>query len=85
MRVVWRLRLFVDGEYTDRIDCYEFDDLRQFKYVVDGQETLDEYPEVFAVGNHIKQNSKPEIYEITKVLTQNGSVETFVDVTCTKV
>lgn len=85
MKTVFRLKFIENKEMFNRIDCYEFDDLKQFKLVIDGKATKDEYPEVFAVGNHIKLNDKSDIFEITKVLTQNGHKETYVDVNCSKI
>ncbi len=67
-----------------REDCYEFDDLKQFQMVIDGKPTKDEYPEVFSVGNQLKFKNADEIYKITKIRTQNGIIETLVDVDCQK-
>tara|TARA_R110002020_G_scaffold472862_3_gene701385 strand:+ start:142 stop:384 length:243 start_codon:yes stop_codon:yes gene_type:complete len=67
------------------INCYEYDELNQVSLVVEGEKTLDEYLEICAVGNHVQFESEPEIYRISKVLTQNGSLDTHIDTTCIKV
>lgn len=73
----------MEGEnLISREDCYEFEELKKFQMVIGGEPTRDEYPEIFSVGNHLKYRDSDEIYKITKLRTQNGIIETFVDVDC---
>jgi hypothetical protein len=64
------------------IDCYEYDELKQVSLVINGKKTLDTHLSICAVGNHIQFDSESEVYRISKVLTQNGSLETYIDTTC---
>ena len=74
-----------DNTPMEWIECDEYDELKQVSLVVDGKKILEEHLNICAVGNHIQFESEPEIYKIIKVLTQNGSVETYIDTTCIKV
>ncbi len=87
-KAIWRFKL-MENENTKTptkwIDCYEYDELNQVSLVVDGTKTLDSHLEICSVGNYIKFESETETYLINKVLTQNGVLETHIDVTCIKV
>lgn len=84
---IWRFKLMEtenDNTPLKWIDCNEFEDLKQVSLVVNGKKTLDEYLEICAVGNNIQFETEQEIYKIVKVSTQNGSIETHIDITCVK-
>jgi hypothetical protein len=85
---IWRFKLMEnekDNTPLKWIDCYEYDELKKVNLVVGGKKTLDTHLGICAVGNHIQFESEPEIYRISKVISQNGSFETHIDTTCVKV
>lgn len=84
MKTVFRLKLIENNEMYNRIDCYEFEELKKFKLVINNEETGDDYPELFAVGNQIKLSNEGDIFTISKILTQNGPEEIYVDIDCKK-
>ena len=66
----------------------DFDDYKQLcklSLVVDGKETVDQYLEICAIGNHIKFESEPEIYKVENILSQNGPLDPEIDIYCVKV
>lgn len=84
MSIVWRLEFIENGEIFRRFDCSRCEGPKHFKVVINGEEVLDGYPVVFAIGNHIKIAS-PDVYEITIIDVRNGPVETLIEVFCAKV
>jgi len=84
MKTIFRLKMMEGKNLIRQEDCNEFEELKKFQMVFKGKPTEDEYPEIFAVGNHLKYRDSDEIYKITKLRTQNGILETLVDVDCQK-
>lgn len=85
---IWRFKLMenqTDNTPLKWIDCDEYEELNQVSLVIDGKKTLDSHLEICAVGNKIQFKSEKEVYKIVNVITQNGSLETHIDITCVKV
>ena len=89
-KTIWRFKLLeneTDNENVPLkwIDYNTYDELQHVSLVINGKETLDTHLTICAVGNEIKFNSEEGIYKIKKVISQNGSLETNIDITCFKV
>ncbi|WP_282079576.1 hypothetical protein [Aquimarina algiphila] len=89
-KTIWRFKLIEKETDNEKIplkwiDCNTYDELKQVNLVVDGRETQDTHLSICAVGNEIMFDSDDELYRIKKVISQNGLLETNIDITCFKV
>lgn len=79
---IFRIKLHEDKDFIDQLNL-DYKGLSDIKHV--DNEGFEDILNGFYVGANIRIGKGGGLYEVTKVSTQNGPLDTYIDVVCEKI